>query len=99
MALQLDIIHTHILQNYRFSSSNPSSLPTDNITRITEDKEGNIWDYANIVQLVVLSNTESINAVLIRQGLSQSDRLMQLNKIAITQMTSLMKSNQLKKLK
>jgi KilA-N domain len=63
------------------------------------DKEGNIRDYANIVQLVVLSNMESINAVLIRQEFSQSERLMQLNKIAITQMTSLMNSNQLKQLK
>jgi len=63
------------------------------------DKEGNIRDYANIVQLVVLSNMESINAVLIRQGLSQSERLLQLNKIAITQMTSLVNSKQLKKLK
>ena len=63
------------------------------------DKEGNILDYANIDQLVVLSNMESINAVLIRQGLSQSERLIQLNKIAITQMTSLVNSKQLKKLK
>ena len=62
-------------------------------------KEGNIRDYAAIEQLVVLSNMESINAVLIRQGLSQSDRLVQLNKIAITQMTSLINSRQLKKLK
>jgi hypothetical protein len=62
------------------------------------DKEGNIRDYANIVQLVILSNMESINAVLIRQGLTQSERLLQLNKIAITQMTSLVNSKQLKKL-
>ena len=62
------------------------------------DKEGNIRDYANIVQLVVLSNMESINAVLVRQGLSKSERLIQLNKIAITQMTSLVNSKQLKKL-
>jgi hypothetical protein len=63
------------------------------------DKKGNIRDYTNIVQLVVLSNMESINAVLIKQGLSQSERLVQLNKIAITQMTSLVNSKQLKKLK
>jgi len=48
---------------------------------------------------VVLSNMESINAVFIRQGLTQSERLVQLNKIAITQMTSLVNSHQLKKLK
>lgn len=63
------------------------------------DKEGNIRDYANIEQLVVLSNMESINAVFIRQRLTQSDRLLQLNKIAIAQMTSLVNSRQLKRLK
>jgi len=53
------------------------------------DLQGNIRDYATLEQLVVLSNLESINAVLIHQGLSQSDRLQQLNKIAITQIRSL----------
>ena len=63
------------------------------------DKEGNIRDYATIEQLVVLSNLESINAVLIRQGLDQSQRLKQLNSIAITQMKSLLGYKNLKKLK
>ena len=63
------------------------------------NKDGNIRDYANIEQLVVLSNMESINAVMIRQGLQQSERLVQLNKIAITQMTSLINYKHLKKLK
>lgn len=48
---------------------------------------------------VVLSNMESINALLIRQGLSQNERLIELNKVAITQMKSLLKSNSVKKLK
>lgn len=48
------------------------------------DADGNIRDMAGIEQLVVLSNMESINSVLIHQGLSQSERLMELNKIAIT---------------
>jgi hypothetical protein len=60
---------------------------------------GNIRDDASLEQLVVLSNLESINAVLIRQGLSQSERLTQLNQIAITQMTSLVNNANLKKLK
>ncbi len=51
---------------------------------------GNLRDDANLEQLVVLSNMESINAVLIRQGLSADARLQQLNGIAITQMRSLM---------
>lgn len=54
------------------------------------DKKGNIRDYASIEQLVVLSNMESINALLIRQGLPQSDRIEQLNEVAITQMRSLL---------
>ena len=58
--------------------------------------EGNIRDYANLEQLVVLSNLESINAVLIRQGLLQSERLLQLNQIAIAQMTSLLNAKGLK---
>ncbi len=61
--------------------------------------EGNIRDTATIEQLVVLSNLESINAMLIHQGLEQSKRLQQLNKIAITQMKSLVNSRALKKLK
>ena len=61
-------------------------------------KSGNIRDYASMEQLVVLSNMESINALLIRQGLPQSERLLQLNKVAITQMKSLLKSNVIKRL-
>lgn len=60
---------------------------------------GNIRDHATIEQLVVLSNLESINAILIRQDLPQSARLKQLNAIAITQMTSLLKNSGVKKLK
>ena len=62
--------------------------------------EGNIRDMATIEQLVVLSNLESINAVLIHQGLGQSERLIQLNKIAITQMKSLVnRPNTIKRIK
>lgn len=61
-------------------------------------KEGNMRDYATLEQLVVLSNMESLNAVFIRQGLSAPDRLQQLNKIAITQMRSLCKNNEIKQL-
>lgn len=61
--------------------------------------KGNIRDYATLEQLVVLSNIESLNAVLISQGLPQKERLIQLNKIAITQMKSLLESKAIKKLK
>jgi len=63
------------------------------------DAAGNIRDDSTLEQLVVLSNLESINAVLIRQGLSQSERLFQLNKIAIAQMTSLVKAKSLNTIK
>ncbi|HOY11892.1 MAG TPA: KilA-N domain-containing protein [Saprospiraceae bacterium] len=61
--------------------------------------KGNIRDEATIEQLVVLSNMESINAVLIHNGLGQSERLLQLNKMAISQMKSLVQNSTIKKLK
>lgn len=62
------------------------------------DFEENIRDSANLEQLVVLSNMESINALLIQQNVSQSDRIIQLNKVAISQMKSLLENRSLKKL-
>lgn len=62
------------------------------------DKKGNIRDHADVTQLVVLANLEGINAELIRQGISQPKRLVQLNKIAITQMQSLLNSSSVNKL-
>lgn len=61
-------------------------------------KDGNIRDYADITQLVVLANLEGINAELIRQGLLQPERLLQLNQIAIAQIQSLLGSSSVKKL-
>lgn len=63
------------------------------------DKSGNIRDHATLEQLVVLSNLESINALLIEQDSAQRERLIRLNKVAITQMRSLMESKAIKKLK
>ncbi len=51
---------------------------------------GNLRDEATLEQLVVLSNLESINALLIRQGIGQGKRLVLLNQTAITQLRSLM---------
>ncbi|MEE1211284.1 MAG: KilA-N domain-containing protein [Treponema sp.] len=48
--------------------------------------KGNIRDYASINQLICLSNMENLNAVFINDGISQSERLEKLNKIAIQQM-------------
>jgi len=56
---------------------------------VNKEKPGNIRDYATIEQLVVLSNMESINSLLIQQRLPQSERLLQLNRVAIAQIKSL----------
>lgn len=48
--------------------------------------EGNIRDYATINELICLSNLENLNSVFINDELNQSDRLIRLNKIAISQM-------------
>ena len=63
------------------------------------DAEGNIRDHAPLEQLVVLTNLESLNSVLIRQGLTQADRLQKLNEIAISQMRTLLADNTMKRLK
>ncbi len=54
-----------------------------------KNMKGNIRDYADIRQLICLSNLESNNAEFIRDGIEQKDRLKKLNRIAIYQMTSL----------
>ena len=61
-------------------------------------KKENIRDEATIEQLVVLSNIESINAMLIHQNLTQAERLEKLNAIAITQMKSLLNNKSVEKL-
>jgi len=63
------------------------------------ENKGNIRDEATIEQLVILSNIESINAMLIQQQLSQSERLEKLNAIAISQMQSLVNNSRIKQLK
>lgn len=62
------------------------------------NKEGNIRDYATVTQLVVLTNLESFNAEFIKLRLSQSERLIKLNEIAISQMKSLLNNSSVKML-
>ena len=57
------------------------------------DLKGNIRDYAGVNELICLSNMESLNAVLINEGLSQRERLVKLNRIAIQQMRILEDTN------
>jgi len=58
--------------------------------------KGNIRDYATIQQLIVLSNLESMNAELIKQGIPQCDRLKRLNTMAIEQLTTLIGNSSVK---
>ena len=60
--------------------------------------DGNMRDYANILQLVILSNLENINAELINQGLPQKNRLERLNEIAKKQLEILKDSSGIKKI-
>ena len=63
--------------------------------------KGNMRDYASLNELLVLANMESYNAVLIGKGMNQKERMIELRKLAITQLRSLEKigDSGIKKLK
>ncbi len=61
-------------------------------------KKGNIRDEATIEQLIILANIESMNAEFIKMWVKQAERLETLNKVAITQMKSLLSLDITKKL-
>lgn len=56
------------------------------------DKKDNIRDYANIEQLLILTNLENANAIYIRQGLTQQQRLIALKQLVISQLNLLSRS-------
>ena len=58
-----------------------------------KDKTGNIRDYASINELICLANLENINSIYINEKMPQSERLIKLNKIAISQMKILTETN------
>ena len=62
-------------------------------------QEGNIRDYADVSQLVCLSNLENLNALFIKEGINKLKRLEKLNNIAIEQMIILTNQHTIKKLK
>src|SRR3990167_4670678 len=66
--------------------------------RKNKSKVGNIRDYSDVAQLVCLANLESLNAEFIKMGMTQKERLLQLNEIAITQMKSFAGNPMIKKL-
>ncbi len=53
------------------------------------DEKGNIRDAASIYQLLILANMESYNAILIKQGKIQTERMRLLHELAVQQMTTL----------
>ena len=57
------------------------------------DLKGNMRDYASLNELLVLANMESYNAVLIGKGMDQKERMIELRKLARTQIVSLEKLN------
>lgn len=64
------------------------------------DLKGNMRDYASLNELLVLANMESYNAILIAKGVEQKERMIELRKLARTQMLSLEKlDSDIKKLK
>ena len=63
------------------------------------DLKGNIRDYTTINELICLSNMENLNSVFINEGLSQKERLIKLNLIAIQQMRILTEVENRKMLK
>ncbi len=60
---------------------------------------GNMRDHALINELICLSNLENLNALFIAEGMSQTERLIKLNKIAIEQMIILLEAENRKLLK
>lgn len=59
---------------------------------------GNMRDYATIEELIVMVNLENMNANFIENGLKQDQRLIELNKIARSQLNSLLNSKSVKSL-
>ena len=57
------------------------------------DLKGNMRDYASLNELLVLANMESYNAILIGQGMDQKERMIELRKLARTQLMSIEKLN------
>ena len=61
-------------------------------------EKGNIRDYANVSQLVCLSNLENLNALFIGENMEQRQRLVKLNQIARHQMRILIADHNIKRL-
>jgi hypothetical protein len=65
---------------------------------LNKNKEGNMRDYSDVYQLICLANLETLNSEFIKMEMTQKERLLKLNEIAIVQMKSLLANNTVKKL-
>lgn len=63
-----------------------------------KEKDANMRDYSDVYQLICLANLETLNSEFLRRGITQSERLLTLNEIAITQMKSLLGNSTVNKL-
>lgn len=59
----------------------------------TGNKKQNMRDFASVEQLIVLVNLESMNADMIRQGISMQKRIQKLRSVAFYQLETLKNSN------
>lgn len=66
--------------------------------KANSNAKGNIRDNATISQLIVLANIENLNATFIKEGLSQQERLLKLNKEAIYQLTTFKNNKNISKI-
>lgn len=60
------------------------------------NKKGNMRDYADVLQLVVLANLENLNSEYIKENISAEKRMLKLNSVAISQMKSLLRNRNVK---
>jgi len=67
--------------------------------KANQSKDGNMRDHATIEQLLVLANLENVNALYINNGMQQSERIEELNRLARTQMASILEMSGTGKLK
>ncbi len=107
--LQTDAIQKHILPKYNLPLKSQGVVyasEADLLNKVVFDmtasewrdklpeKKGNLRDEASDIQLTILSNLESHNAELIKQGLAQDERFDILEKIYLEQLTVLMAKQQ-----
>lgn len=92
-----DLTNEQLLYKYTSEADMLNVALFNKISRQWRDEnpklKGNMRDYASINELLILANMESYNAVLITKGIEQKERMIELRKLARTQLLSLEKLN------